>query len=363
MINTETDHDEVISLDELDNQFGNSTRPTQAKKFEKTNYFTFKNGDNIFRIMPPMFSALEAGFWSVHYAKHFGYFNENGKQVNFICLREYDNNGGGLVQDCPFCLDQEKKKKRHEQLAVDVNNLQNQFHEAKVSGDKEEVARVDALLEDAKSEWSKAKALYNPRNARFWVNAMNKNGEFGLLPLPKTVYEALLGKRVQDPKNPSRWTRSQGLIQKVKEKTNLDPLSVNEGIWFNITRTGGSQYDTEYGVEILKEEIQLQDGTFVEKVARATLSEQQKREAITKCKDLNKVFDHLILSVESAYAVVNGSAKSVDAVMNAPVKAEASAVQQPRPQAFVSSADNHVGAPQKINHASVLDKFRKLDSK
>ncbi len=359
MIDVSTDGEEVLSADDLDSQFGSSSKPTQVKKFEKTNYFTFKNGDNVYRIMPPMFSALESGHWSVHYAKHFGYFNENGKQVNFVCLREYDNAGGGLTQDCPFCLDQEKKKKTMEKLAVDVNDVQNKLHEAKVSGNADEAARYEQLLDETKMEWQRAKSLYNPRNARFWVNAMNKNGEFGLLPLPKTVYEALLGKRTPDPKDPNRWVRSQGLIAKTKEKNNLDPLSVNEGVWLVVSRIGSGQYDTEYTVAVLKEEIQLQDGTFVEKVARATLSEQQKREAITKCKDLNKVFDHLILTPEAAKAVVNGSGKSVDAVMNAPIMTDSKPVESKPAQETRAQAT----PPGKLNHTSVLDKFRKLDSK
>jgi hypothetical protein len=348
MINVESDNDEVISPDQLDSQFGDS-QPKNFKKFEKTTYFNLKNGDNVYRIMPAMFSCLEAGHWSVYYAKHFGYTNEDGKAVNYICLREYDNQTGAMIQDCPFCLDQEQKKKDMERLALEVNDLQNKLHAARVSGGN--VAEVESQLEDTKEAHNKARNLYNPRSARFWVNAMNMTGEFGLLPLPKTVYEALVGKKVQDARNPSKYTRSQGLLQRIKEKDKLDALSVNEGVWFVITREGSTQFDTEYKISVLKEEIELGSGDIVEKTKRSTLSDQQKREALTKCKDLRKVFDHIILSPEQAKSAANGSGKSVSAVMNQPVPTQTTTV--PTPSA----------RPTKMNTASVLDKFRKLDAK
>lgn len=355
MIDVESDNDEVLDIEKLDAQFGDST-PKNFKKFDKTNYFTFKNGDNIYRIMPPMFSSLDKGHWSVYYAKHFGYTNAEGKSVNFVCLREYDNQTGGLIQDCPFCLDQENKKKDMEKFAFEVNELQNQFHNYKVQGNAIEAERAGALLEEAKDNHQLARSLYNPRSARFWVNAMTMNGEFGLLGLPKTVYEALVGKKVQDVKNPSKYTRSQGLLQRIKEKDKIDAVSVNEGVWFNITREGSTQFDTEYKTSVLKEEIELPSGDLVEKTRRSTLSDQQKREALSKCKDLQKVFDHIILTPEAAKLAAGGSARSVSAVMNAPQP-----VQSIQGNGNVQAGSNVVGVPTRVNNQSVLDKFRKLE--
>lgn len=353
MINVESDSDEVISPDQLDSQFGDS-QPKNFKKFEKTTYFNLKNGDNIYRIMPAMFSCLDAGHWSVYYAKHFGYTNEEGKATNYICLREYDNQTGAMIQDCPFCLDQEQKKKDMERLALEVNDLQNKVHAAKVQGGSN-VAELEQQLDDTREAHNKARNLYNPRSARFWVNAMNMNGEFGLLPLPKTVYEALVGKKVQDLKNPSKYTRSQGLLTRTKEKDKLDALNVNEGVWFVISRAGSTQFDTEYTIAVLKEEIELPSGDIVEKTKRATLSDQQKREALTKCKDLRKVFDHIILKPEQARLITGGSGKAATAVMNQPVKAS-----ELPGQGHLARGNT---SPNKINTASVLDKFRKLDAK
>jgi hypothetical protein len=345
MINVESDSDEVINVDELDKQFGDA-QPKNFKKFEKTTYFNLKNGDNIYRIMPAMFSCLEAGHWSVYYAKHFGYTNEEGKSTNYICLRAYDNQTGAMIQDCPFCLDQEQKKKDMERLALEVNDLQNKLHKARVEGG--DAAAVEQQLDDTTEAHNKARNLYNPRSARFWVNAMNMNGEFGLLPLPKTVYEALVGKKVQDLKT-NRYTRSQGLLQRTKEKDKLDALNVNEGVWFVISREGSTQFDTEYKIAVLKEEIELPSGDIVEKTKRAVLSDQQKREALTKCKDLRKVFDHIILEPEQARLITGGSGKAATAVMNQPVA--------------TTSAARTTPPPSKINTSSVLDKFRKLDAK
>lgn len=341
MMNVESDNDEVVSAEKLDAQFGDA-QPKNFKKFDKTTYFTFKNGDNIFRIMPAMFSCLEKGHWAVYYAKHFGYFNEEGKPVNYVCLRQYDQQTQAMTQDCPFCLDQEQKKKNMENFAASVNNYQNLLHQASTPEDQEKYA---GLLEESKEQHIKAKALYNPRSARFWVNAMNMNGEFGLLGLPKTVYEALVGKKTQDAKIPGKYVRAQGLLPKIKEKDKIDALGVNEGVWFNIERTGSTQFDTEYTTSVLKEEIELPSGDIVEKTRRAVLSEQQKREALTKCKDLQKVFDHLVLSVEDASLAANGSGKAVSAIQNAP-----------KPVATTP-------APTKVDSRAILEKFRKLDNK
>lgn len=356
MIDVSSDNDEVVNVEqvELDKQFGDS-QPKNFKKFDKTTYFTFKNGDNVFRVMPPMFTSLDAGHWAIYYAKHFGYFNEEGKSVNYVCLREYDQQTQVMTQDCPFCIDQELKKKNKEKLAVDVNEKENALHKANVTGDRDLARTLTQELETLLDEHNKAVKLYNPRNARFWVNAMNMNGEFGLLALPKTVYEALVGKKIPDVKNPSKYVRSEGLLQKVKAKDKIDALSVNEGVWLVITRTGSTQFDTEYSTAVLKEEIELPSGDIVEKTKRAVLSDQQKREALTKCRDLRKVFDHIILSYDDAKLVVGGSGKTVTALANAskPVQREVETL--PEPQV--------IAKPTTVNNQSLLEKFKKLDTK
>jgi hypothetical protein len=357
MIDVSSDADEIVNVEqlELDKQFGNS-EVKNFKKFDKTNYFSLKNGDNVYRVMPPMFSSLEAGHWAIYYAKHFGYFNEEGKSVNYVCLRTVDNATGALTQECPFCIDQEVKKKNKEKLAVDVNAKETELHKANVAGDKSLVKTLGKELEELLDENNKAVKLYNPRNARFWINAMNMNGEFGLLALPKTVYEALAGKKVPDAKNPSKYMRSEGLLQKVKAKDKIDALSVNEGVWLVVTRTGSTQFDTEYSTSVLKEEIELPSGDIVDKTKRATLSDQQKREAITKCKDLRKVFDYLILSYDDAKLVVDGSGTTVSALANAsrPVQRE---------EVETLSEPQTLAKPTNVNHQVLLEKFKKLNNK
>jgi hypothetical protein len=353
MIELDSDNSEAVDLDNLDKNFGDSQPKTATKKFEKTNYFTLKNGNNVLRIMPPMFSCLETGHWSVYYAKHFGYFNDDGTPVNYICIREYDNQTGGIAQDCPFCVDQEKKKKAVENWAAKVNLLQNQLHEVTVAGDAEAQDTLTAELESATDEHRRAKAMYNSRNAKFWVNAMNKNGEFGIVGLPKTIYEQLVGKKLPDKVNAQKYTRTQGLLQKVKEKHKFDAMAVNEGVWFNVVREGTTQMDTRYTIQLEEEEVELPSGDIVNRVQKAPLSEQQKRDALTKCKDLQKVFNHLILTPEQAETITNGSGKAVRAVNNAPRTVEVSETVQ-TPRAAVAAA-----APAKSNQ-DLLNKFKKL---
>ncbi len=352
MQNVESDSDEVIDVENLDSQFGNS-EVKNFKKFEKVDYHQLKNGDNVYRVMPPMFSAMETGHFAIYYPRHYGYTNERGQQVNFICLRQYDNSTKAITQECPFCVDQEKKKKTYESFAAQVNVLQNQLAEAQQKNNRDEAHQLEEELETAESEFNRAKALYNSRNTRFWVNAMNLAGEFGLLALPKTVYEALVGKKLQDPKT-GRYTRQVGLIAKIKEEEQLDPLAVNEGVWFVMSRSGKTQFDTEYLTSIKKEKVEFSPGKWGEVIKRAPLTDDQKRTALSKCRDLNHVFDHLIVSVEQAQAIVDGSATAVTAIQNSPQTVEKAS----KPE-VVAAPVAQTAAP-KFNNAALLEKFKKL---
>lgn len=322
MQNLDSNSEEAVDVD--DSNFGTSETKSNFKPFEKVNYFQFKNGVNVYRIMPPMFSCLEQGHYAKYYSRHWGYFDENGRQKSFNCLKKYDDTTRELVEECPFCTDQENKFQSKKAAEALVATLTDKINKAQSQGaSREDLTEEIDELQSAKEDLLVANKQYSPRQQRFWVNAMNLQGEFGLLALPKTVYEALVGKRDQDQKT-GKFVRGTGQIQKVKEKEKIDPLGVNEGVFWAIERTGSGQFDTEYTVGPFKAERQLDDGTVVEVSKRAPLSAEQKQLALKKCKDLNTVFNHLFLTKEQAEAVVNGSPSAVNAVNNAPRKVETS---------------------------------------
>ena len=322
MLDVNANNEEAVDVD-TDNQFGTSeSKSKNFKPFDKANYFNFKSGVNVYRIMPAMFSNLESGHWAVYYGRHFGYVDSEGKMKSFTCIKKYDEETRALVEECPFCVDQETKKARKESLDHEVKELHAQINKHQSVGTHpDQIAALQRELKDKSSELSVASKLYNARQKRFWVNAMNMNGEFGLLGLPQTVYEGLAGKREQDKKT-NKYIRKPGLLAKLKEDKKVDALDVNQGVWFSIEKTGSTQYDTEYKIEPFKEEKVFDDGSVGEIIKRAPLSTEQKKLALTKCKDLNHVFDYLFLTAEQAKQVINGSPAAVNAVMNAPRKVE-----------------------------------------
>ena len=53
----------------------------------KKTYFKLKDGDNVYRILPPMFDLAEKGVWTKYYAVEYGYYNTQGKMRPFLACR------------------------------------------------------------------------------------------------------------------------------------------------------------------------------------------------------------------------------------------------------------------------------------
>ena len=90
--------------------------------------------------------------------------------------------------------------------------------EAESVGSDDSVEVLEARLSQKESELSDLKRKVTSPERKFWVNAMNKAGEFGLLALPKTVYEQLAGSRQKDG------SRTLGLIKTLQENEGLEAL-------------------------------------------------------------------------------------------------------------------------------------------
>ena len=96
--NSYSQEDEEMILDEnenlvtrpssgenLDDSFGNFSL-NQQTQFEKRNFFKLVPGDNIYRIMPPMFDSREKGLWAYYYSDHFGFVDSKGMKRKFLHL-------------------------------------------------------------------------------------------------------------------------------------------------------------------------------------------------------------------------------------------------------------------------------------
>lgn len=304
MQNFDLENDDGV---EIDNEFGDGNGSQAKRNYDPINYFTFQSGDNYFRIMPEMFEAKERGLWALYYVRHWGYKNSKGKQNPLICVKKFDFRTKTVTSECVLCKDQDKYKVQIDNLDAKSKTLRSQLEGVNVQS--VEYANIQSTLSSIGEELKDLRFKYKTPERKFWVNAMNKAGEFGLLALPKTVYEQIAGKRENNVRLP-------GLIKKLQDQEDIEALNVNQGVWFNIQRTGSTQYDTEYSVSVEKEIIEV-NGRKVPQTKLAPLSNEQKGLALKKCRDLTAVFNHSVLSDEQMEAVVNGSPAALSAITSA----------------------------------------------
>jgi len=315
MVDFDVENDEMQG-GELDDQFGNtSSRTAKRKEFKKTNYFNLEKGDNFFRVMPEMFTGIEKNLWAVYYVRHWGYKKENGQKQPFLCTRKYDPKTRMISHECEFCKDYDTKSEMIKSYQAGVAKLNKNLVEAQNNGTDDEVEGIETQIGDIQSKMSEIRGNLGSVERRFWVNAMNRQGEFGVLPVPKTVFEQLAGKRNKDG------TRVPGLIKTLQEDEGISALDVTEGVTFKITRTGSDQFDTEYKSDVETETIEL-NGRKTKQTKLTPLSNEQKTRALKDCSDLVTMFDHLVLSDAEMKTIVNGSGAAVSALAARPTKTE-----------------------------------------
>lgn len=315
MVDFVLENDEMVG-GELDEQFGNSaSRSAKRKEFKKTNYFNLEKGDNFYRIMPEMFSGIEKNLWAIYYVRHWGYKKENGMKQPFLCTRKYDPKTRKIAHECVFCKDFESKSDQLEELKNVLKDLNKSLIEAQDNGTDDEVESLEAQISEAQSKSSELRATLGSVERRFWVNAMNKQNEFGLLSVPKTVFEQLAGKRNKDG------TRVPGLFKTLDEDEGISALDIDQGVWFKISRTGSDQFDTEYTSSV-EQEVNEVNGRKVKQTKLAPLSNELKVKALKDCIDLVTMFDHLVLSDDEMKAIVNGTPAAVSALAGRPTKVE-----------------------------------------
>jgi len=165
--------------------------------------FKLENGDNVFRILPPMKSLAEAGKWRMYYPVQWGFKNTKGQNRPFIDPRTVNFRTKMVEVESSAYLLREKLKQRKDTL-------------------------VSALKEGRASQDSVTKAVelikqYN-LDGKHYVNAVNLKGEIGLLKLNTKFKNAL-----------------EAQIKEYQEKQGLHPLYMGEdgmtGLFLNFHRS------------------------------------------------------------------------------------------------------------------------------
>lgn len=205
----------------MSDKFG-SNKYGNGGNFVKRNRFKLQDGDNIFRILPAMGDLAEEGRWSVFYNVVFGFKNSEGKHRPFQSAEVTSGKKG------------EKRKIEVSCAATNlIKGLKEKLENAKKAGNKEEVAKLAKIVGDYP-----VMGVYSLNNDHY-LNVVTRDGKVGQLELG---HKAML-----ELKNE---------IDRVRKDDNFDPLSPDNGRFFNIRRVGKGR-DTSYPTTVVKEKIEL----------------------------------------------------------------------------------------------------------
>lgn len=191
--------------------------------FKKRNWWKLKDGQSVYRILPPMGELREDGIYSVFWKVHYGYKNSK-KQTRVFHSPEIKNFKTKMIENPDAALER-------------IQKLKAQFEEAKKTGNVELVARLDKLVGQ--------KGQYNLDNNHY-LNAMDQQGNIGLLRIRHRAKLAL-----------------EATLKELKTK-GVDPLDPQNGR-FLIFKRSGTGLDTNFKVDVLKETINVEGVGQVER--------------------------------------------------------------------------------------------------
>lgn len=182
----------------------------------KKKFFKIEDGDNVYRILPPLGKLADKGMWSKYYRVEWGYKNSEGRTKLFQDPRVVNRETGMVEVESAAYLRREALKKK-------LAEVTEAFKAGKAS--KEDVMQARKMT-----------MKYNVE-AKHHMNAVNLKGEIGLL---KLGHKAKLSLDAQ--------------IKKLRDE-GVDALGLENGIYFNIYRSGTGR-DTIYQVSVYTEKVE-----------------------------------------------------------------------------------------------------------
>ena len=225
--------------------FGKPSYDSQStNSYEEINRFTIKGGKpgeqthTIFRIAPPMLKSAEKGVWVVWEPIHWGYFSVDKKDPTkrqarpFKCIKDKNT-------ICPECelideyiaarkrLDPSEGKTKDERKLSDEDLLL--------------LAPLEEFLDGTGPKREGAHRLDKKWKMNVYMRSEQKAGT---LRISSDLYGLIKARKGSETKAP-------GLIDEYL-KDGLDLIAAEEGVWFDVTRTGNG-FGTKDRVDIVKE--------------------------------------------------------------------------------------------------------------
>lgn len=235
-------------------------------------YFKIKDGDNTYRIIPPIGDLADKGVWSVFYKVHYGYKNSEGK------LRPFES---------PLIKNFKTKMIDAPDAALErIEKLKAQLEAAKKAGNTQLVAKLN--------EFVGPKGSFNLDNNHY-VNAIDLQGNIGILKLRHRAKVAL-----------------DATMKRLREN-GVDPLDPDNGRYFTISRSG-TGLDTTFQVNVFSKKINVPGvgdvmQEVVHKIDDAIISRLSSEAA-----DLSKLFKKP--TSEQVARIVAEGAAAVDEILD-----------------------------------------------
>lgn len=200
----------------------------KAKYGSGKHVFKIVDGDNVFRILPPMGKLAKAGKWNQYYRVEWGFKTSQGRNRPFQDVRQVNFQTKMVEVESEAHLNRERLVAQKTELVAALRKNPTD------TGLKQQVQEV---TEDIKR--------YN-LDAKYYMNAMDLTGKIGLLKLGSRAFKALKAE-----------------IETLR-KSGVDPLSIDNGRFFNFRRTNetGNFQDTAYQVTVYKENVVKDGETF-----------------------------------------------------------------------------------------------------
>jgi len=276
-------------------------------EYVRKKYFSCKDGNNIYRILPAMFNLATTGEWSKFYRVEFGYKNSDNRMKPFLSPRRVNKDKMVEVESAAHVYRQELKAET----------------EALKASIKEGLENKTITKEEAKEAYDNQKAINKRFNldSKHYMNVINEAGEIGQLKIPNRAMQGL-----------------RPLLKELEQK-GIDPLSVDNGRWFNFHRSGSS-LDTVYTVSVVKEQVEVEGHGTLEKDKVHVLSDSVLDRLEKEAFKLDQLFP--APSAEEVDRIVKEGPSAVDEILS-PKKPAASetapvAKQEPEVPAAQSAA-------------------------
>jgi len=255
----------------------------QAKyqgEYTKKNNWKLKDGEQVYRILPPMGDLADSGRWSVFWNIHFGYKNSEGKMRPF---------------QSPLVKNHKTKMIEVPDAALErIQKLKAELDKAKKEGNTAVAAKLEELVGQ--------KGQFN-LDSNHHINVMDQQGNIGVLKIRHRCKVAL-----------------DATIKQLRAG-GVDPLSVEDGR-FLVFRRSGSGLDTTFNISVLKQKIDVPGIGTVEKDVKHVLTPEIIARLDKEAGKLDSLYPRP--SAEEVARIVKEGAKAVDEILSKPKASERS---------------------------------------